>query len=552
MINFQNVGFTYPNSSKPALRNISFTLNRGEMVLVTGVSGSGKSTLLRCINGLVPHFSGGMISGKIMVDGHDPVKESPKALCQVVGFVFQDPESQFVMDQVEAEIAFVLENFALPPEEIQKRLDSVLSLLKLENFRGRPITSLSGGEQQRIAIASVLTLKPSILILDEPTSQLDPASAENLLQVLKDLNKNNNLTIILSEHRLERVIPYADRVIHLGQQGFLKALGHPRDVFQKIGVEVPLIEMAKKLKWESVPLSVEEARNYAREYRANSKIGIENQASINGKNHIDPHNDSKPAVKTLKNPPFIQVTDLGFSYNGVPALLDVNLDIQPGETVVLMGENGAGKSTLLRCIVGLLKPQQGKIFLNGEDICRKSVAGICKSIAYLPQDPNMMLFADHVEDELKITLQNHRLDNAPISPQKLLFQLGLAGKAHRYPRDLSTGERQRVALGAVLVTQPGAILLDEPTRGLDYAAKKGLKDLLKDQQSEGKAILLITHDVEFAAQIADRVIILDTGKIIKQGSPKEIFSSFPPFITQISQVFPDSGWITPQDIEEIR
>ncbi|MEN6300994.1 MAG: ABC transporter ATP-binding protein, partial [Anaerolineaceae bacterium] len=277
MITFQNVSFSYPNSIKPAINNISFTIHRGELVLITGVSGSGKSTLLKCINGLVPHFSGGSISGKITIDGHDPVKESPKSLCQVVGFVFQDPECQFVMDRIEDEIAFVLENFDFPPLEIEERINKALSSFDLNDLRYRNISNLSGGEQQKVAIASVLALQPSILVLDEPTSQLDPESADNLLQILKDLNEHENLTIILSEHRLERVVPYTDRIIHLDAHGNLEAAGHPRQVLQKLDIEIPLIEAAKILEWKSIPLSVDEANYIAQHEETVSDIHIKNK-----------------------------------------------------------------------------------------------------------------------------------------------------------------------------------------------------------------------------------------------------------------------------------
>ena len=540
MISFQNVSFSYPNAAKPAIKDISFTIDKGEMVLLTGVSGSGKSTLLRCINGLVPHFSGGSISGRISVDGHEPIKESPKSLCHVVGFVFQDPESQFIMDQVEDEIAFVLENFALPPGEIEKRIDKVLSILQLKDLRNRQINTLSGGEQQRVAIASVLALQPSILVLDEPTSQLDPQSAESLLYTLKDLNENQNLTVILSEHRLERIIPFCDRIIHLNHQGYLKAQGHPTQVFQQINIEVPLIEAAKTLNWQSIPLTINEARQFFQQ---------QNHPITNNDNPIAHTDETFPSEKNCYKT-LIQVKNLNFSYNSVPVIRDINLDIKQGETVVLMGVNGAGKSTLLRCLVGLLRPQSGEILFAGKDIRNLSIADISREVAYLPQDPNMMLFADRVEDELWITLRNHRIQIPPITPQKLLSQLGLLEKAEQYPRDLSTGERQRVALGAVLVTKPQAILLDEPTRGLDYAAKKNLIELLKIWQLEDKAILLITHDVEFAAQVADSVIILDHGEIIKQGKAKDIFAHYSPYMTQLAQVFPNTGWITEKDIAQ--
>jgi energy-coupling factor transporter ATP-binding protein EcfA2 len=395
-----------------------------------------------------------------------------------------------------------------------------------------------------------MALQPSILVLDEPTSQLDPVSAENLLLLLKDLNRHQSFTIILSEHRLERVLPFTDRIVHLDRHGNLQAHGHPREVFKKIDIEVPLIDAAKRLGWESMPLSVEEARNYSFQFDTHIKT-VDRDNFTQTENHPNEKQDTKsPSSHASFNSPIIQVNNLSFSYNSTPAISNLSLDIRQGETVILMGVNGSGKSTLLRCIVGLLKPQHGVISLGGHEIDHKSVAEICREVAYLPQDPNMLLFADHVEDELWITLHNHEIQIPPISPQKLLTQLGLLDKASQYPRDLSTGERQRVALGAILITKPGAILLDEPTRGLDYAAKRNLIDLLKTFQNEGKAILLITHDIEFAAQIADRVVIMDKGEIINQGSPMDVFSANSPYGTQIAQAFPGKGWIVPQDVNQ--
>jgi energy-coupling factor transport system ATP-binding protein len=274
---------------------------------------------------LVPHFSGGTISGRICIDGHDPIRESPKALCHIVGFVFQDPESQFVMDRVEDEIAFALENFAYPPNEIKQRIDRILSILNLKELQYRQISTLSGGEQQRVAIASVLALQPSVLILDEPTSQLDPISADNLLQTLKDLNKNQKLTVILSEHRLERVLPYTDRLIHLDQHGTLKGMGKPRDIFQEIDIAVPIIEVAKNLKWKSIPLSVEEALILARGNGMQLKNFKNKPSPIDVRtSHIDESQDMEKISQPL---PLVQVNDLSFSYNSKEVLSGVTLDI---------------------------------------------------------------------------------------------------------------------------------------------------------------------------------------------------------------------------------
>jgi energy-coupling factor transport system ATP-binding protein len=243
------------------------------------------------------------------------------------------------------------------------------------------------------------------------------------------------------------------------------------------------------------------------------------------------------------------------AYHSQPVVRGVELDVCPGEIVVLMGRNGSGKTTLLKCLVGLVRPQTGRVWVAGQDIADLDVAQVCRHVGYLPQDPNALLFADSVAEELMITLRNHRLvdrrgqtpNSLPATAQALLKRLGLAAMAHRYPRDLSVGERQRVALGAVSVTRPGALLLDEPTRGLDYQAKRGLAQLLRDWRDEGMAVLLVTHDVEFAAIVADRVALMSQGEIIASGDPAQVLGTSPLFAPQVARLFPGSGWLTVED-----
>jgi len=538
MIEFKNVTFTYPGSTHPALRGVTLEIKEGDLCLVMGPSGAGKSTLLRCINGLVPHFSGGNLHGMVKVNGLDPVKLSPREMSQTVGFVFQDPEAQFVVDRVEDEIAFSLENAALAKADMEVRMQEALQLLELIPLRKRRLVTLSGGERQRVAIAAALALRPSILVLDEPTSQLDPTGAEEVLQTLLQLNREPGLTVVLAEHRLERVLPFASRVIYLGDEFPSGLAGDPRQVLSSVPLNPPLINLGKTLRWDPLPLTIEAAQACARQYLGELRAsGLELQ-QVNKIKHQG------------ANPAFIQAQAVQVNYGDIPALRGVSLDLRRSEITVLMGSNGAGKTTLMRSLIGLVPLQAGHIQVDGKDISGRPVAEICQQVGYLPQDPNALLFADSVLEELAITLRNHHLDpsDGALNPTLLLERLGLADKSGSYPRDLSAGERQRVAMGAVMVTRPGALLLDEPTRGLDYGAKKILLDILHAWRDEGMAILLVTHDVELAAQVADRVVLLENGLVIADGDPHEVLSNSPAFAPQVARIFPGTGWINVQDV----
>jgi energy-coupling factor transport system ATP-binding protein len=568
MIEFRNVSFIYPGASRPALQEASLKIAAGELVLVAGASGSGKSTLLRCINGLVPHFSGGQMQGEIHVAGMDPVKTGPQGMSRQVGFVFQDPEAQFVVDRVEDEVAFALENLAVPRPEMHGRVEQALSRLGLVGLRARRLDTLSGGERQRVAIAAALALQPQVLVLDEPTSQLDPHSAEEVLQALFRLKQELGLTIVLAEHRLERILPFASRLLYLeaNRPGVLS--GSPAQVMAQIDLNPPLVRLGKALGWDPLPMTVEAGRQLLQ-----SPAGQGHRVAPAGEGLGGPGGlpETSAWVRSSHSgqrlPPYLSVQEVWVSYGSTPALCGASLETWSGEIAVLMGPNGAGKTTLLRSLVGLAPLQKGSVRIAGRDIARRSTADICRQVGYLPQDPNALLFADTVLEELLITLRNHGMlasgsgqgfsrrqpkasPAVPTSPEALLERLGLEGKAEAYPRDLSVGERQRVALGAVTVAHPGALLLDEPTRGLDYATKQALIDLLRAWRGDGMAVLCVTHDVEFAAAAADRVILLEQGVVTAAGSAREILSRSPVFAPQIARLFPGSGCLSVEDVLE--
>jgi energy-coupling factor transport system ATP-binding protein len=466
-------------------------------------------------------------------------------LSRVVGFVFQDPEAQFVLDRVEDEIAFALENAAIPPTEMRVRVEEVLNLLDLTPLRNRSLDALSGGEKQRVAIASALAFRPQILVLDEPTSQLDPQSAQDVLQALLRLNTDIGLTIILAEHRLERILPHADHLVYLvpnGQTAHETLSGSPRHILHRMDLTPPLVTLGKRLGWDPLPLTVKEGRAFARK----AVSGCRSRERVSRSRFQVAGSNLKP--ETLKPGTILSVEKLSFAYNGSPTLTDVSLTLGAGEIIALMGRNGSGKTTLLKCIVGLLRPPHGKITLEGEGLIGHDTADICRRIGYLPQQPDDLLFADTVEEELEITLRNHRLsDRPPIAPADLLDRLSLSDVTDAYPRDLSVGQRQRVALGAVTVTRPPVLLLDEPTRGMDYPAKREMVRMLREWQAEGTALLLVTHDVELAAQAADRVVLLSQGEIIADGPAAEVLGASPFFAPQVARLFPGSGWLTAED-----
>ncbi|HMT22109.1 MAG TPA: ATP-binding cassette domain-containing protein, partial [Promineifilum sp.] len=393
-------------------------------MLVAGPSGSGKSTLLRCLNGLVPHFTGGVLAGEGSVYGHDIVRAGPRLLSRVVGFVAQDPESQSVLDHVEREVAFALEQAAIPPAEMRVRVEESLASLDLTPLRNRALQTLSGGERQRLAIAAVLALRPHVLVLDEPTSQLDPQSAEDVLRALVRLNEDLGLTIVLAEHRLDRILRYADRLTYL-EAGRIVADGPVRETLAHVNVGPPLVQLGRALNWQPLPLTVKEGKTFV--------------ASMDEVVSSSRRDDEarKPGV------PLLNVEGVRFAYNGRQTLRGVDVSVREGEVVALVGRNGAGKSTLLKCIVGLLRAQSGDIRVLGRDVVGRDVADICRDIGYLPQNPDDLLFAETVTEELQTTLGNHRLTATPDAIDVLLHRLGLGAFGEAYPRDLSVGQRQR-------------------------------------------------------------------------------------------------------------
>lgn len=552
MIRINGLTFRYSDADKPALQDINLEIQDGEFVLITGPSGGGKSSLCRCLNGLIPHFYGGEITGKVEVDGLDTMKHSTKELATKVGMVFQDPENQLVTMDVEREIAFGLENLGFPRELMAKRVEEALDTVGIASLRHRTVNELSGGEKQRVAIASVLALYPDVLVLDEPTSELDPKGAEEVLNVVERLNDELGITVILIEHRLDRVVQHVDRMIVL-DNGVIVSDGTPRSTLSngelsKRGVEVPpMIKLVQGLRDKGIsidntPLTVKEGRAVlARvfQHRVISSRSAERGEGATKNLTLQPEltNDSK----SDRAQPLVEVKRLYHVYPGdFVALRNISLKVHEAEFVAIMGRNASGKTTLVKHFNGLLKPTKGDVVVDGVNTKETTTADLARKVGYVFQNPNDHLFADSVEQEIAFSLRHLGFQRGEMEPMidEVLKRFGLTQYRHRYPRSLSGGEKQRVALASVLVAQPKIIILDEPTRGMEYKLKAELMSYLDNYRKEGRVVILVTQDVETVAEYGDRVILLSEGRIVVDGAKRDLLSQaliFSPQINRLAQ-----------------
>ncbi|MGP2441273.1 ABC transporter ATP-binding protein [Streptomyces sp. JW3] len=544
MIRFENVSVTYDGLAEPTVRGVHFEIPEGELALLAGPSGVGKSTVLGAVGGLVPHFTGGTLRGRVTVAGRDTRTHKPRELADVVGTVGQDPLSHFVTDTVEDELAYGMESLGLPPAVMRRRVEETLDLLGLAALRRRPIATLSGGQQQRVAIGSVLTAHPSVLVLDEPTSALDPAAAEEVLAVLQRLVHDLGTTVLLAEHRLERVVQYADLVVLLPAPGAPPVLGTPAEVMAVSPVFPPVVELGRLAGWAPLPLTVRDARRRAAPLR-DRLAGLPTPAPVPSTAALP---SPRPASRWRRKPtaqatPYAaELRDLTVRRGGSTALRAVDLTVFPGETIALMGRNGAGKSTLLGALVGLVQPSAGTVRTGGAVPHRTAPRELVRRVGLVPQEPRDLLYADTVAAECRAA--DRDADAPPGTCRALLSDLlpGVADDTH--PRDLSEGQRLTLALAVVLTARPPLLLLDEPTRGLDYAAKSRLVAMLRVLTAEGHAIVLATHDVELAAELAHRVVLLAEGEVIADGPTTDVAVSSPSFAPQVAKVLAPQPWLT--------
>jgi energy-coupling factor transport system ATP-binding protein len=564
VIRFENVSVTYDGAPQPSVQGVDFTIPEGELVLLAGPSGVGKSTLLGTVSGLVPHFTGGTLRGRVTVAGRDTRTHKPRELADVVGTVGQDPLSHFVTDTVEEELAYGMESLGLPPEVMRRRVEETLDLLGLAGLRDRPIATLSGGQQQRVAIGSVLTPHPRVLVLDEPTSALDPAAAEEVLAVLLRLVHDLGTTVLLAEHRLERVLQYADQVALLPAPGAAPVLGAPADVMTVSPVFPPVVGLGRLAGWTPLPLTVRDARRRAGDLRERleSARGEAGRAAPLAPREVPPPPvpgpAGRPARRLFRRPPPApsasvpappaEARSLAVRRAGVQALRRVDLTVAPGETIALMGRNGAGKSTLLGAFVGLVEASAGTVRAGGLVPHRTPPRDLVRRVGLVPQEPRDLLYADTVAAECAAADRDAQA--APGTCRALVSELlpGIADDTH--PRDLSEGQRLTLALSVVLAARPPLLLLDEPTRGLDYAAKARLVAVLRGLAAAGHAIVLATHDVELAAELAHRVVLLAEGEVIADGPTAEVVVSSPSFAPQVTKILAPQEWLTVAQVRE--
>jgi energy-coupling factor transport system ATP-binding protein len=531
VIRFEHVTITYPDATQPVLRDVNLTIPAGELCVVIGGTGSGKSTLLGAINGLVPHFTGGLLQGRVTVDGRDTRTHPPRELADLVGVLMQDPLAGCVTDTLEEELAYGMEQLAIAPDVMRKRVEETLDLLGLAELRNRALHQLSAGQLQRVAIGAVLTAHPKVLVLDEPTSALDPTAAEEVLATITRLVHDLGVTVVMAEHRLERVVQYADSIVHLPGDGTVEH-GDPAELLAGASVAPPIVELGRLARWKPLPLSVRDARRRAAPLLA----GLE---AI-----VAPPTVPRPVAS---GDLVLDARGIIVRYGPVVAVRAVDLELQAGEIVALMGRNGAGKSSLLWALQGSGARHGGRVEIGGRDPADLAPSGARALVGLVPQSPSDLLYLDSVAEELAQADAESRADLGRARATLGRLAPGIDAGAH--PRDLSEGQRLALVLAVQLAASPRIVLLDEPTRGLDYRAKRELARILGDLAADGQAIVVATHDVEFVATSSHRVVVMAEGEIVADGPTEAVIIASPAFAPQVAKILAPQRWLT---VEQVR
>ncbi|MDP3891398.1 ABC transporter ATP-binding protein [Nocardioides sp.] len=525
MIELRGITFGYDEAR--VLDAVDLTLEEGELMLLSGRTGVGKSTLLGVLTGGVPRFTGGVLRGDVLVGGQSVIELPPRERAHIIGYVGQDPASGFVTDTVEEELAYGMEQLGLPPGTMRRRVEETLDLLGIAELRDRDLRTLSGGQQQRVAIGSVLAMHPRVLVLDEPTSALDPTAAEDVLATLTRLVHDLGLTVLLAEHRLERVVPFADRMCLLTGDGRVQ-VGTPAELLVTSPVAPPIVELGRLAGWRPLPLTVRDARRRSRELAAR----LPDPPSVS---------DDRPLGE-----PVVTARRLSVQHGRHLALREVDLALHGGEVTALMGRNGSGKSSLIWALQGSGPRHAGTVTTPAGDPAALTATTRRTTVGLVPQTAADLLYLETVAEECAAADQG--ADAAPGSCRGLLASLVPDVPDGTHPRDLSEGQRLGLVLAIVLTTRPPVLLLDEPTRGLDYPAKARLAEILGDLAAEGHAVLVASHDVEFVAGVADRVVVLAEGEVVSSGPARAVLAESPSFAPQVTKVL-GSGWLTVAEVE---
>jgi energy-coupling factor transport system ATP-binding protein len=497
----EDVAFRYRDRQGTAINHISFEAHPGEILLIAGASGCGKTTLVRAVNGLIPRSYKGELTGRILVFGEETAGWKLSQISQSVGTVLQDPERQILGTKVLNEVAFGLENLGLPREQIFERVDEALALLKIVHLRERETFLLSGGEKQKVALAGVLAMRPRILLLDEPLASLDPASAQDSLDMVRKL-ADQGMTVLLVEHRVEDVLRiHPDRVLYMSD-GAIRYLG-------------PLSGLSKAVDYHEVKLPAEDIAERARNDPPPPELHILPGVAADA--------GSPQAARAL-----VRFEDVSFGYDaGVEVLHGINLEIKRGDVIAVLGPNGAGKTTFVKHAIGLLKPKHGHVIVDGRDTREASVAQIAATLGYVFQSPSHMLFAPTVYEELAFGPTNlkHPKDQIDKEVKQSLSIVNLSEKEQDPPLALSFGQQKRVTIAAILAMQSRILVMDEPTAGQDYQNYMNFMDAIL-QLPGFEAIMFITHDVDLAVIYANRVLMIADGKLVADGTPQEVLHDF--------------------------
>ncbi len=496
----ENLSFRYRDRETPTIQDVSFDIARGELLLLAGASGSGKTTLIRCINGLNPRSYKGKLIGRVLVNNQDTAGLSLARISQMVGTVLQDPERQILGSRVRNEVAFGLENLALPRDEILQRIDEALAHLNISQLRERETFHLSGGEKQKVALAGVLAMRPGLLLLDEPLASLDPASSQEALAMVRSL-VNEGLSVLMVEHRVEDVLSIRpDRVMYMAD-GMVRYLGDPQGLSKVVDyheVKLPAAMVMQRAAADAPP----------------------------------PELTVLPSAVGKTTPPetapLVRFENVGFGYEtGVSVLRGVTLDIHRGEVIAVLGPNGAGKTTLVKHAIGLLKPKTGRVLVDGKDTRQMSVAQIARTLGYVFQSPSHMLFASSVYEELAFGPTNlgHTPEEIKKEVMEAIHIVNLVGRENDPPLALSFGQQKRVSIAAILAMRSRILVMDEPTAGQDYKNYMDFMDAIV-QLPGFETILFITHDVDLAVIYASRVLLVDQGQVVADGKPNDVMYNF--------------------------
>jgi energy-coupling factor transporter ATP-binding protein EcfA2 len=523
LASLDKVSYFYPNSQQPVLRDISLDIYEGEFLGIIGPTGAGKTTLCLTLNGIVPQFYGGRFFGYVTVAGLDTLKHPVSHLARYVGAVFEDPETQLISTSVENEIAFALENLCIDRDEIIARIPPVLEAVRLEGTQNKHPQELSGGQKQRLAIAAALALQPRLLILDEPTSQLDPIGSMEVFSTVKKLNKELGVTIIMVSHAAEEMAEFSDRLILLSE-GEVIATGKPHEIYSQIDLlethDLRPPQVAKTfynikergLNIPKIPVTLEE--------------GYKSLAKLQETANISPKFDLKTVPNLEDKSPLLSTDNLTHIYeDGTEALHGVSLKIYEGEYCLIIGQNGAGKSTLVKHFLNLLQPTHGTVKISRKDTKVLSVSDLAKSIGYVAQNPDNQIFSMTVEEEVAFALNNVGYDQKKIDKKvtQSLEEMGLLDYRKSHPLSLPKGDRARIIIAAILAMEPDIIIFDEPTTGQDYKGSRAILEVSRQLHKMGKTIIVITHHLYLMADYTERVIVMGKGTVLLDAPIREAY-----------------------------